>query len=85
MFFLHPDDLSNLDIANGQCYNQSIPQNLTFGYQGLPLGIGDKPTAVNASANHTGAASGFSNRESASAQSLLALVAAMFAAISMFL
>ncbi|OJI87716.1 hypothetical protein ABZX51_009509 [Aspergillus tubingensis] len=53
MFFLHPDDLTNLDIANGQCYNTSIPQNLTFSYQGLPLGLGDEPTAVNGSANHT--------------------------------
>jgi hypothetical protein len=85
MFFLHPDDLTNLDIANGQCYNQSIAQNLTFGWQGLPLGLGKTPSAVNASANHTGAASGFSNREAAGAQSLLALVAAMFAATFMFL
>ncbi|KAK3108018.1 hypothetical protein LTR53_017835 [Teratosphaeriaceae sp. CCFEE 6253] len=50
MFFLNPDDLTNLDIANGQCYNQSIPQNLTFGYQGLPFGLGDTPV-VNGSAN----------------------------------
>ena len=33
------DDLTNLDIEGGQCYNTSIPQNLTFGYQGLPFGI----------------------------------------------
>jgi len=39
MFFKVPDDLSGLDIVNGQCYNASIPQNLTFGYQGLPLGL----------------------------------------------
>ena len=39
MFFLNPDDLTNLDVQNGQCYNASIPQNLTFGYQGLPLGL----------------------------------------------
>ncbi|MCJ1255660.1 hypothetical protein MMC24_003477 [Lignoscripta atroalba] len=39
MFFRVPDDLTNLDISNGQCYNASIPQNLTFGYQGLPFGI----------------------------------------------
>lgn len=39
MFFLTPDDLTGLDIANGQCYNSSIKQNLTFGYQGLPFGI----------------------------------------------
>jgi hypothetical protein len=25
MFFLHPDDLTNLDIANGQCYNTVPP------------------------------------------------------------
>lgn len=85
MFFLNPDDLTNLDIANGECYNQSIAQNLTFGWQGLPLSIGDTPTSINGSANHTGAASGFSNRESAGAQSLLALATAMFAAIFMFL
>lgn len=29
----------NLDIANGQCVNTTIKQNLTFGYQGLPDGI----------------------------------------------
>ena len=85
MFFLNPDDLTNLDIANGQCYNQSIAQNVTFGYQGLPLGLGKTPTAVNASANHTGGAGAFSNRDAAGTQSLLALAAAMFAAISMLL
>ena len=85
MFFLNPDDLTGLDIANGQCYNQSIAQNLTFGYQGLPLGIGDKPSAVNASANHTGAAAGFKGKEAVGAQSSLALVAALGAAMFMFL
>ena len=32
---------------NGQCYNRSIPQNLTFGMQGLPFGInlGNKKSA----------------------------------------
>ncbi|KAI4125598.1 MAG: hypothetical protein LQ347_005320 [Umbilicaria vellea] len=39
MFFLVPDDLTHLDIVNGQCYNASVPQNLTFGYQGLPFGL----------------------------------------------
>lgn len=38
MFFLVPDDLKNLDIQNGHCLNGSIPQNVTFGYQGLPFG-----------------------------------------------
>jgi hypothetical protein len=52
MFFLNADDLTGLDISNGQCYNRSIPQNLTFGYQGLPFGVGnDAP--VNGSANGT--------------------------------
>lgn len=52
MFFRTPEDLMNLDIAGGQCYNQSVAQNLTFGYQGLPLGIGDD-APVNGSANGT--------------------------------
>jgi len=39
MFFRTPDDLTNLDIVNGQCYNSSIPQNVSFGYQGLPFGL----------------------------------------------
>ncbi|KAB8293508.1 hypothetical protein EYC80_007814 [Monilinia laxa] len=39
MFFLVPDDLTNLDIVNGQCYNSTIPQNLTFSEQGLPFGL----------------------------------------------
>ena len=39
MFFLVPDDLRGLDIVNGQCYNASIPQNVSFGYQGLPFGL----------------------------------------------
>lgn len=33
MFFINPDDLTNLDIANGQCLNQTIKQNVTFGKQ----------------------------------------------------
>jgi hypothetical protein len=91
MFFLNPDDLSGLDIANGQCYNQSIAQNLTFGYQGLPLGLGSSPTGVNASAtgaaNKTGksAASAFKSKDVVGAQSSLALVAALGAAMFMFL
>jgi hypothetical protein len=40
MFFNVPDDLTGLDIVNGQCYNKSIAQNLTYSYQGLPLGLG---------------------------------------------
>ena len=50
MFFRTPNDLMGLDLDAGDCYNQSVPQNLTFGYQGLPLGIGDD-SAVNGSAD----------------------------------
>ncbi|TDZ74712.1 Phosphatidate phosphatase APP1 [Colletotrichum trifolii] len=41
MFFKVPDDLTNLDVANGQCYNATIPQNVTFKTQGLPFGLGN--------------------------------------------
>lgn len=82
MFFLHPNDLTNLDIANGQCYNQSIPQNLTFGYQGLPF---SDTSAVNGSANHTSAASTFMTKESSGTPSLMALVAAIAAVSFIFL
>lgn len=27
-------DLMNIDIASGNCVNQSVPQNVTFGEQG---------------------------------------------------
>lgn len=50
MFFVNANDLTNLDIAGGQCYNTSVAQNLTFGYQGLPAGLGST-TSVNGSAN----------------------------------
>lgn len=36
MFFTVPDDLANLDIENGRCWNQTIAQKATFNYQGLP-------------------------------------------------
>ena len=39
MFFLNADDLTNLDVSNGHCYNSSIKQNVTFSYQGLPFGL----------------------------------------------
>ncbi|KAI9793000.1 MAG: hypothetical protein M1835_007537 [Candelina submexicana] len=57
MFFNVPDDLRHLDIANGQCYNTSIRQNLTFGYQGLPFGINTGNSKRNAA---TDLISGFS-------------------------
>jgi hypothetical protein len=39
MFFNVPDDIKGLDVVNGQCYNASVKQNLTFSLQGLPFGI----------------------------------------------
>ncbi|KAJ4315490.1 hypothetical protein N0V94_005927 [Neodidymelliopsis sp. IMI 364377] len=39
MFFHVPDDLTGLDIANGQCLNESIQQNVTFSRQDEVLGI----------------------------------------------
>jgi len=39
MFFTVPDDLSGLDITK-DCYNSSVPQNVSFDYQGLPFHIG---------------------------------------------
>jgi phosphatidate phosphatase APP1 len=44
MFFTVPNDLTHLDIVNGQCYNSSVKQNVTFAYQGLPFGAA--PRAV---------------------------------------
>ncbi|KAI0071850.1 hypothetical protein K474DRAFT_1712113 [Panus rudis PR-1116 ss-1] len=37
-FYTTAEDLMNLDIPSGQCKNQSIPQNVTFGEQGGVLG-----------------------------------------------
>ncbi|EFZ01341.1 DUF2183 domain protein [Metarhizium robertsii] len=42
MFFKVPEDLAHLDVENGRCLNSTIPQNVTFGEQGLHLGLGDK-------------------------------------------
>ncbi|KAE9972791.1 hypothetical protein BLS_003897 [Venturia inaequalis] len=39
MFFIVPDDLRNLDVTGGNCYNSTIKQNVTFGYQDELLGI----------------------------------------------
>jgi len=53
MFFNIPDDLANLDIANGNCWNTSIAQNVTFSYQGLPLGLSkDNSSSSGAVANY---------------------------------
>ncbi|KAF1937506.1 hypothetical protein EJ02DRAFT_356661 [Clathrospora elynae] len=42
MFFREPNDLTGLDIVNGQCLNESIPQNVTFSRQAEILGIHGK-------------------------------------------
>ncbi|KAG5929829.1 hypothetical protein E4U42_004349 [Claviceps africana] len=46
MFFHVPDDLARLDISNGHCLNGTIVQNVTFGEQGLPLGLGEKGSSA---------------------------------------
>jgi hypothetical protein len=56
MFFRVPEDLTDLDISNGRCLNSSIPQNLTFGFQGLPFGIGDSSSEENAAIGLIGVA-----------------------------
>lgn len=45
MFFKVPDDLAGLDIIGGQCRNATIPQNITFSYQGLPFGLGSSSSS----------------------------------------
>lgn len=45
MFFNVPDDLRGLDVVNGQCYNASVPQSVTFSTQGLPFGLSKKSAA----------------------------------------
>jgi len=77
MFFLNPDDLTNLDIANGHCYNQSIPQNLTFGYQGLPFGAGST-AAVNGSANGSSASAAMHGASAQVGLTFAAFVGAVF-------
>ena len=54
MFFLVPDDLTNLDILNGQCYNATIKQNVTFSTQGLPFGLSKKSAAPRVNAGWNG-------------------------------
>jgi phosphatidate phosphatase APP1 len=43
MFFITPDDLANVDIVGGNCYNGKVEQNVTFSKQDELLGVhGDK-------------------------------------------
>ncbi|WPH00211.1 Hypothetical protein R9X50_00303400 [Acrodontium crateriforme] len=78
MFFVHAEDLTNIDLASGNCYNQSIAQNLTFGYQGLPFGLGDTPE-VNGSANGQG--NGTSSDTGAAAGAVSARMSVVLAAV----
>ncbi|KAJ8127124.1 hypothetical protein O1611_g6513 [Lasiodiplodia mahajangana] len=45
MFFVHADDLRDVDIEGGNCYNPAVVQNVTFGYQGR--GFGNDVNAAN--------------------------------------
>ncbi|KAI0512904.1 hypothetical protein F5B22DRAFT_648255 [Xylaria bambusicola] len=44
MFFVHPDDLRDVDIVGGNCRNPAVVQNVTFGYQGR--GFGNEPDSA---------------------------------------
>lgn len=68
MFFVNSDDLANIDLASGNCYNKSVAQNLTFGYQGLPGHLGKTPE-VNGSANGKGNDSSAATRAAAGSAS----------------
>ena len=65
-----------LDLAAGDCYNQSVPQNLTFGYQGLPLGIGDDAPVNGSADGDESAAASLHGRNSAMA--MVAVFGAVF-------
>ncbi len=45
------DDLKNLDLANGQCRNATVMQNVTFSTQGLPFGLSKKAAAMQLSSS----------------------------------
>jgi hypothetical protein len=76
MFIVNADDLRGINLAGDTCYNTSIPQNLTFGYQGLPFGIGND-AAVNGSANSSGSGKKGAAATSASANAGLTFIAFM--------
>ncbi|MCJ1454621.1 hypothetical protein MMC28_004974 [Mycoblastus sanguinarius] len=52
MFFVVPDDLTNLDIVNGHCLNSTIKQNVTFSEQGLPFGLSKKSAGSHLTASN---------------------------------
>jgi len=50
MFFRTPDDVLGLDFSKGDCRNASVPQNVTFAYQGLPAILPGSASTLAASA-----------------------------------
>jgi hypothetical protein len=50
MFFITPNDLTNLDIAGGNCWNQTVKQNVTFAMQDELLGIHGSSSSAAAAA-----------------------------------
>ena len=83
MFFIQPDDLKNLDIANGNCYNNSVRQNLTFGYQGLPFGLstGDGQSGANGGDNSKSAAGSVGEGRSVMVVTAVVGLVAMFSVL----
>lgn len=87
MFFLVPDDLKNLDIAGGNCYNASVQQNVTFGEQGLPFGtnLGSGSSSSSGTPSSTGSSSSSNSGKSNKGAKLgarscmIAMTLAMFA------
>jgi hypothetical protein len=51
MFFITPDDLTNLDVVNGKCLNSTVKQNVTFGTQDELLGIHGKSSGLQLSSS----------------------------------
>ncbi|BFZ61959.1 hypothetical protein YB2330_003037 [Saitoella coloradoensis] len=55
-FYTVPEDLYNLNISGGQCRNDSIPQNLTFGEMGGPFTNGSTNPLSSSSSDSTSGA-----------------------------
>ena len=57
MFLRTPDDIRNINVGAGQCYNSSVPQNITFGYQNVPFSEDGNDTDENGADINRGFAS----------------------------
>ncbi|KAB5591555.1 Rhamnogalacturonate lyase [Ceratobasidium theobromae] len=44
MFFRTPDDITGLNFTRGDCRNSSVPQNVTFQYEGIEKLLNGEPT-----------------------------------------